>query len=153
MEEEIEICPGVFLRGEKGKFSLQIRTGGEVITAWDYDQVCLDPVAWAESLRTIAITMQYGPTVAKNRILQKKPELDVPIGPMFCNICSKKFVLGPNHPYFFKGVLNGKNYLDFQCGEICNRKRRAAVYGEVLGEDFLTRWNKDVYKALADEKP
>lgn len=151
MDEDIEICPGIFFRGEKGNFQLVIRTAGETFVAWDYEQICLDPIAWMESLKSVAAAMQFGPTVAKKRIEEKKPSLDVPIGPMYCNVCSRKFILGPQHEYFFKGILNGKNYLDFQCSDICNKKRRAAVYSEVLGEDFLTRWSNSVRKPHSNE--
>ena len=143
-DDQIEVAPGLYFIGEKGKFRLSLHLHGQEATSWDYEQICLDPRAWFESLKCVANTIQFGPTVAKKRFENKKAELDVPIGVMYCNICSKKFVLGPNHSFYFKADLKGKKYLDFQCSEDCTKKRRECVYGQVLGEDFLTKWNKDV---------
>jgi len=144
--ESREIAPGVFFENKKSEYCLVIKNKEEEVTAVDYKEVCNDAKSWLQSLQLVAIAIQYGPTVVKDRVKRKKAELKIPFGSILCNICSRKFAITPAHPYTFIERLNNKNYYEFQCSEECNRKRKLEVYNEEMGEDFIKLWETKVCK-------
>jgi hypothetical protein len=141
-----EIAPGVFFEDKGNKCCLVIRNKNEEIIAFDYQEVCGDVKAWLQSLQLVAVAIQYGPTVVKDRVKRKKAELKIPFGSLFCNVCDKRFIITPTHPYAFIAKLNNKSYYEFQCSEECNKKRKLEVYSDEIGEDFIKLWETKVYK-------
>jgi len=135
--QELEIAPGIFFSGRNGHYRLLLKSSTEEVVGWDFDEVKADPQEWFDSLRTIALAIQHGPTIAFRRVKEAKAEKQTPAGTLLCNICNVKFLVGPGHPYIFTAKLNGKNYCDYQCSEMCHKLRRESVFKTELGENFV----------------
>ncbi|RJR08378.1 hypothetical protein C4588_05605 [Candidatus Parcubacteria bacterium] len=144
MIHELEIAPGVFFSGKNGQFKLLIKASQEEIIAWDWGEIKNDPQEWFSSLKIVALAVQHGPTIALRRVKEAKAEKQTPAGTLLCNICNTKFVVGPGYPFIFTAKLNGKNYCDYQCSEICNKTRREMVFKNELGENFVNEFPKSV---------
>lgn len=149
MNQEIEVAPGVFFSGKNGQYKLLIRATSEEVVAWDFEEIKREPQEWFNSLRTVALAIQYGPTIAFKRIKEAKAEKQTPVGTLHCNICNTKFIVGPGHHYIFAAKLNGKNFCDYQCSEICHRLRKEIVYRTELGENFINEFPKAISTSKA----
>lgn len=140
--EELEIAPGVIFKKEQGRSRVCIQgPKGEEIIAWDYDEICGSVEAWISSLRAISLATQHGPSVAHAWVEKKKAEAATPAGSLLCNICQKQFVVEINRPFVFMANLKGVYYHDYQCGEVCNKKRYQQVYNNEMGKDFMKLWS------------
>jgi len=144
INQELEIAPGIFFSGKNGHFKLLIKSGSEEIIGWDFDEIRTNPQEWLDSLRTVALSIQHGPTIAFRRVKEAKAEKQTPAGSLLCNICNIRFLVGPGYPYIFTAKLNGKNFCDYQCSEICHRLRREGVFKAELGESFINDFPKVV---------
>jgi hypothetical protein len=144
--ENIEIAPGIFFKEDGGNFSLCFQDEKETLVVWDHEEVKNDPQTWLSTLKAVVTATQYGPTVAREWIKKKKAETEVPPGGLFCTMCKQMFIAGPDHPYVFSAKLNGKNFYNFQCSEICNKLRNEQVYRDEMGADFMTLWANKVFK-------
>lgn len=142
----IEIAPGIFFKEDRGTFSLCFQDNKEELIVWDHEEIKADPKLWLSSLKAVATATQYGPTVAREWIKKKKQETEVPPGGLFCTMCKQLFIASPDHPYVFSAKLNGKNFYNFQCSEICNKLRHEQVYREEMGDDFMSLWSNEVFK-------
>ena len=137
----VEIAPGVFFKGDRRSYRMWIQNNGKEILGWDYEEIQTNPQAWFDSLKTVALSVQHGPTAAQNFVEAKRKDLDPPFGSITCNICGEKFVAPAEHPYVFIAKLNGKYFHDFQCSEFCHKQRQASVYEQEMGEGFMKQWN------------
>jgi len=141
-----EIAPGIFFKEDRGNFCLCFSDKDEDLIVWDHAEVSLDPQVWLSTLKAVVTATQYGPSVAKEWIKKKKAETEVPPGGLYCTMCKQLFIASPDHPYVFSAKLNGKNFYNFQCSEICNRLRHEQVYREEMGHEFINLWATEVFK-------
>lgn len=147
--KKVEIAPGVFFQKEKGHFKISFLEPGsdKELIAWDYEEICGSADAWFSSLKAISLATQYGPSVAKDWVEQKRIENGNPAGSLVCNVCDRKFVVEINRPFAFIVRIGGRNYHDYQCSEECNKKRYKNVYEGEMGGEFMKLW-----KNLKDQK-
>jgi hypothetical protein len=133
----IEIAPGIHFK--KDLKQLCILDNSEELIGWDYDEICNSSQMWLDTLQAVVMAVRSGPTAVREYVKKKKAEISTP-GSILCNVCERKFVVGPEHPYALTVKLNNKNYYEFQCSEGCNKKRRIEVYDTEMGEDFMKLW-------------
>lgn len=138
---KLELAPGIYFEGDRGHYRVWLKTEEKELIGWDYEEICSSPQAWYDSLKTIALSIQSGPTSAITYVENVRKDLDPPLGSITCNICGEKFVVKDEHPFVFNETLNGNQYHDFQCSDFCHKQRRASIYEEEMGEDFLKLWN------------
>lgn len=142
----LEIGPGVFFKGDRGRYRVWVQSQDKEVMGWDYEEIQANPQAWFDSLKTVALSIQSGPSAALNFVEVLRKNLKPPLGSITCNICGEKFVAPKEHPYVFKETLNSKEFYDFQCSEFCHKQRRASIYEQEMGEEFLDMWKNKFYK-------
>jgi hypothetical protein len=142
-----EVSPGIFLKEINGRHTLWIEDQDEELFGWDYEEIRTNPDAWFSSLKAVSLATQYGPSVAKKWVKDRQAELDSPYNSIVCNVCEQKFIAAPDHPFVFAASLNGKKFLEFQCSDVCCKKRQQSVYKEEIGEDFMELWSSKVFKS------
>ena len=145
-DEKEEIAPGVLFKGGKDGYKLCLMDENEEIIEWDYQEICLDPVAWYNSLRAVATAVQFGPSAARKSVRNMKSDVNPPSASLCCNVCTTKFVVREAHPFVFSATLNGHRYLEFQCSPECNEQRKKAIYESELGDAFMDLWKNKVCK-------
>jgi len=139
---QIEIAPGIYFIGQNGQYMLQFKHGDQDIIGWDFEEVKQNPQIWFDSLKAVALAVQYGPSVAFKKVRETRQERECPVGLLLCNICNKKVVVGPDYPYVFIAKLNGKSFHDYQCSQECHLQRKNTVYRTELGAKFIEEFPK-----------
>jgi len=144
--EKEEIAPGVLFKRAKDGYKLCLMDESKEVIEWDYQEICLDPTAWYDSLRAVATAVQFGPSAARKSAKIMKFGVNSPSGSLCCNVCTTKFIVREAHPFVFSATLNGHHYLEFQCSPKCNEQRKKAIYESELGDAFMDLWKNKVCK-------
>jgi len=143
--DEFEVAPGVLYKTKNNRHELHLNGANGESVRWDYQEIAKSPSAWYETLRAVALAMQYGPTAAKAQIQLEHLRKEIPSGMLPCNVCGSFFGVDHREFYRFCATLNGKTFSDYQCSEECNKKRKQLVFKEEMGEDFMKRWSSQVF--------